>query len=105
MELVEDDEVRADFFNRAIVHEHQLRVGEEADVLGDGGHHLFQVFELGFEDVFRGRKPADGFVRVVLAELEADERFPGTRGVNDGGLAGFGKHGDGGGIGRLVMRI
>ena len=79
-------------------------VGEECYV-GEGVSSCgAPVFELGFEDVFRGGEPEDLGLGMVRGVLEADKALSGSGGVNDRGLPCLLQHDTDVFIRRLVMR-
>ena len=87
VKFVEHDIVGADIFDCGGVHHHELGVGEETYVLRLGGARGPEVFYLRLKDVLTGREPADGSLRVLLGQFEADKRFSRAGGVDNGGLA------------------
>ena len=47
----------------------------------------FQALQLGLKDIFTGRKPDYGLVRVVLDQLERNVALSGAGGMNNGSFA------------------
>ena len=88
MELVQNNEVRLDCCEFLFGHAHELGVSKETNVLRRIAiRSIFEIFQLGLKDIGAGGEPAHGLVRIVLTELEPDEGFAGTCGMNHGGFS------------------
>lgn len=62
-----------------------------------------QFFELRLKKLLRRRQPQNALIRIILAELEPDEGFPGTGRMNDSRLASLSEHGNGRIVRRMIM--
>ena len=88
VELVKNNKVRLDCCELLFGHSHKLCVSKKTNVLwviAIGS--IFEIFQLGLKDLGAGGEPAHGLVRIVLTELEPDEGFAGTCGMNHGGFS------------------
>ena len=80
--------LRSDFLQLRGGTANQLGVGVKADVLQRKIRVLpQQAFALGLKNILTWGKPYNYSVGVILNQLKGDIAFPGSRGVNDGGLA------------------
>lgn len=105
VELVKNDGIRPEGSELAGRELHEPGIGHEGDIPGQPAvSRRTEILKLRLKNVFRGREPQHGPVRMILAVFEADKAFAGAGRVNDTGFAGFGQHGGSRIISRLIMR-
>lgn len=105
VELVKNNGIRPEVSELVGRELHKSGIGHEGDIPRQPAvSRRPEILKLRLKNVFRGREPQHGPVRMILAVFEADKAFAGAGRVNDTGFAGFGQHGGSRIVSRLIMR-